>query len=101
MATTGEIADAVSRTVEDVLDAAGEAAEAARTWLASEEGRELRRKVATAVIVGLPIVSELPVVRRTPLGRLVRTAALGALVIKGAEWLRDWEPAEPTEHASL
>lgn len=95
MATTGQIADAVSRAVEDVLDAAGEAAEAARSYLASEEGRELRRKVATAVIVGLPLVSELPVVRRTPIGRLVRTAALGALVIKGAEWLRDWEPGEP------
>ena len=101
MPTTDQIADAVSRTVEDVLDAAGEAAEAARTWLASEEGRELRRKVATAVIVGLPIVSELPVVRRTPLGRLVRTAALGALVIKGAEWLRDWDPAGPTEYSPL
>jgi hypothetical protein len=92
---TGEIADAVSRAVEDVLDAAGEAAEAARSYMASEEGRQLRRKVATAVIVGMPLVSELPVFRRTPLGRLVRTAAIGALVIKGAEWLRDWEPHEP------
>jgi hypothetical protein len=92
---TGEIADAVSRAVEDVLDAAGEAAEAARSYMASEEGRELRRKVATAVIIGMPLVSELPVFRRTPLGRLVRTAAIGALVIKGAEWLRDWEPHEP------
>ena len=95
MPTTGEIADALSRAVEDVLDAAGEAAEAARNYLASEDGRELRRKVATAVIVGMPLVSEIPVFRRTPLGRLVRTAALGALVIKGAEWLRDWEPGEP------
>lgn len=90
--TTGQVADALSRAVEEALDAAGEAADAARTYLASDEGRELRRRVATAVIVGLPLVSELPVFRRTPLGRLVRTAALGALVIKGAEWLRDWEP---------
>ena len=95
MPSGNTIADALSRTVEEVLDAAGEAAEAARTYLVSEEGRELRRKVATAVIVGLPLVSELPVFRRTPLGRLLRTAAMGALVIKGAEWLRDWEPTEP------
>ena len=98
--TTGQFADAMSRAVEEALDAAGEAAEAARTYLASEDGRELRRKVATAVIVGLPLVSELPVLRRTPFGRLVRTAALGALVIKGAEWLRDWEPG-PVEPATL
>jgi hypothetical protein len=98
--TTGQFTDAVSRAVEEVLDAAGEAAEATRTYLASAEGRELRRKVATAVIVGLPLASELPVFRRTPLGRLVRTAALGALVIKGAEWLRDWEPG-PGEPAVL
>lgn len=90
-----DIADAISRAVEEALDAAGEAAEGARSYLATEEGRELRRKVATAVIVGLPIVSELPVFRRTPVGRLLRTAALGALLIKGAEWLRDWEPVEP------
>lgn len=92
MATTDNIADAVMRTAESAMDAAGELAESARNYLASPEGRELRRKVATAVIVGLPLVSELPVFRRTPLGRAMRTAALGALVIRGAEWLRDWEP---------
>jgi hypothetical protein len=92
MATTDQVADAVMRAAENAMDTAGELAESARTYLASEEGRELRRKLATAVIVGLPLISELPLFRRTPIGRVMRTAALGALVIKGAEWLRDWEP---------
>ena len=92
MANTKDVTDAVLRTAESAMDAAGELADSARTYLASPEGRELRRKVATVVIVGLPLVSELPVFRRTPLGRAMRTAALGALVIRGAEWLRDWEP---------
>ncbi|HJP66734.1 MAG TPA: hypothetical protein VKA30_10580 [Actinomycetota bacterium] len=98
MATASSIADAVSKAVEEAMDAAGELADAARSYLASEQGREIRSRVATAVIVGLPIVSELPGLRRSPLGRALRTAAVGALVIKGAEWLRDWEPSpEPVE----
>ena len=93
--TGSQVVDAVSKAVEEALDAAGELAESARAYLATEEGRELRRKVATSLIVGLPIASELPVLRHTPVGRILRTAALGALVVKGAEWLRDWEPSEP------
>jgi hypothetical protein len=48
--------------------------------------------MAAAVIVATPILTELPVIRRTPVGRALRYAAVGALMIKGAEWLRDWEP---------
>ncbi len=92
MGTTDQVAEAVLRAAEGAMDAAGELAEAARSYLASEDGRDLRRRIATAVIVGLPLASELPVFRRTPVGRAMRTAALGALVIRGAEWLRDWEP---------
>ena len=49
------------------------------------------------LIVGAPLVSELPVVRRTPVARVLRVAGVAALVIKGAEWLRDWEPARLAE----
>ncbi|MFN2589404.1 MAG: hypothetical protein ABR518_01370 [Actinomycetota bacterium] len=94
MAERAGVADTISRAVEDALDAAGELAESAKAYLATEEGRELRRKLAAAIIVGVPLVSELPLVRRSPVGRLLRTAALGAIVIKGAEWLRDWDPGE-------
>jgi uncharacterized membrane protein YccC len=95
VSTTGDLADALSKMVEEALDTAGEVADAARTYLGTEQGREMRHKVATAVIVGLPLLSELPGIRRSSMGRLVRTAAVGALVIKGAEWLRDWEPGRP------
>ena len=79
------LADQVFETAEDALDAA-------RGYLASEEGRRLRRKAATAVILAAPILSELPIFRRTPIGRLIRTAAVGTLIVRGAEWIRDWEP---------
>jgi hypothetical protein len=75
-----------------VFETASDLASASRSFLASEQGRQLRRRVATAVIIGAPIVSELPVFRKTIVGRLLRTAAVGTLLVKGAEWLRDWEP---------
>ena len=75
-----------------VFETAADLAAAGRHFLGSEQGRQLRRRMATAVIIGAPIISELPVFRRTIVGRLLRTAAVGTLIIKGAEWLRDWEP---------
>jgi hypothetical protein len=81
-----------SNAVDAVLERASDAAEAARAFLASERGRRLRGQVATVVIVAAPLISELPVVRRSPVARVLRTAAVGTLLIKGAEWLRDWEP---------
>jgi hypothetical protein len=76
-----------------LLETATDAAERARGYLASEEGRRFREKLAGAVIVGAPLISQLPLVRRTALARFLRTAAFAALLVKGAEWLRDWEPA--------
>lgn len=81
-----------SNTVDLVFEKAADATEAARAFLASERGRRLRGQIATLVIVGAPLISELPVVRRSPVARVLRTAAVGTLLIKGAEWLRDWEP---------
>lgn len=83
--------------VDSVVEAAAEAAEAVRAYLASEQGRRLRRGVAAVLIVGAPLVSELPVIRRTPIARVLRVAGAAALVVKGAEWLRDWEPAQLAE----
>jgi uncharacterized protein YbjT (DUF2867 family) len=82
----------MTTAVDALFERAADAADAARTFLASEQGKRLRRQIATVVIVGAPLISQLPVVRRSPVARLLRTAALGTLVIKGAEWLRDWEP---------
>lgn len=82
----------MASTLDALFEKAADAADAARAFLASEQGRRLRGQLATLVIVGAPLISELPVVRRSPMARLLRTAAIGTLLVKGAEWLRDWEP---------
>src|SRR5438067_12168833 len=82
----------VETVFDTAADMASDVAVAGRTFLASDQGRRFRRGVAAAVIIGAPLISELPVFRRTIVGRLLRTAAIGTLVVKGAEWLRDWEP---------
>jgi hypothetical protein len=79
-------------TIDGVFEAASDAAEAARSFMASERGRRMRRQVATVLIVAAPVISELPVIRRHPVARILRTAGMAALVVKGAEWLRDWQP---------
>jgi len=78
--------------VESVVETAAEAWDDTVAFLASPRGQDVRRKVAAVVIVATPLVTDLPVLRRTLVGRALRYAAIGALMIKGAEWLRDWEP---------
>jgi hypothetical protein len=78
--------------MDGVFEAASDATEAVRTFLASERGRRMRHQVATALIVAAPVISELPVIRRHPVARILRAAGVAALVVKGAEWLRDWQP---------
>ncbi|HEX8098636.1 MAG TPA: hypothetical protein VF660_00365 [Actinomycetota bacterium] len=92
------MAENKQNVVDSVLETASDVLEASRAYLASEEGRELRQRVAKAIIIAAPLVSELPVWRRTPLARLVRAASLTTLLVKGAEWLRDWEPAGEPEY---
>jgi hypothetical protein len=77
---------------DSIVGSATDAVAAARAYLGSEEGKRLRGNVAKVVIVGAPLILQLPVVRRTPVARILRTAAFTALLVKGAEWVRDWEP---------
>ncbi len=81
--------------VEDVEARISRGIDEVRAYLASPEGRELRRRVAQAMIVAAPLAFRLPIFRRTPVGRLLGTLGGAAIVIKLAELLRDWEP-EPT-----
>lgn len=90
---------ALQRAQDIILDAAGamadgaaDAVRTARAYLATEQGRRMRHRVAQALILGAPVISELPVLRRTPVGRMLRLVGIGGLLVKGAEWLRDWEP---------
>jgi hypothetical protein len=84
-----------SSTVDDLFEAASDAASAARDFLASEQGRRIRHGLATAIILSAPLISEVPVIRRSTAARVLRTAAVGALIVKAAEWMRDWEPVAP------
>lgn len=79
-------------TIEEVRRQVAEAAEAVVGYLDSPEGRRLRSRVASGLIVAAPLVSRLPVVRRTPLGRVVGFLGGAALIVKAAEMIRDWEP---------
>ncbi len=84
--------------IDNVLETATDVVESSRAYLASEEGRELRQRLAAAIILAAPLLSELPVWRRTPVARLVRAASVTTLLVKGAEWIRDWEPSVAPEY---
>lgn len=91
----------VSALLDSVFESAADLAAAGRSYLASEEGQRLRENLSKIVIVGAPLVSQLPMIRRTPVARFLRTAAFAALLVKGAEWLRDWEPQTSVTEPSI
>lgn len=78
------------RRVGDRLEVAVQEVEA---FLDSPAGRRLRRVLAGAAIVGAPLLFRVPGLRRYPLLRALELAGGAALVVKFAEALRDWEPA--------
>ncbi len=79
-----EIADRVEASVDEVLE-----------FLDSPTGRRLRRTLATGLIVSAPLVSRVPGLRSTPIGRLLQVTGGTALVVKLAETIRDWERTLP------
>ncbi len=91
------MAESKDSLIVSVFEVATDVLESSRDYLASEEGRELRQRVAAAIILAAPLLSELPVWRRTRVARLVRAASVTTLLVKGAEWIRDWEPSRAEE----
>jgi hypothetical protein len=79
------------------MDMRGLAERANASWdevvefLDSPPGRRLRRMIATGVIVSAPLLIRLPGLRRSAVGRLIELAGGATLVVKLAEWVRDWE----------
>ena len=61
-------------------------------FLASPEGREFRERLAKGLMISAPLLLRLPVIRATPIGRLLGAFGGAALVTKLARALRDWEP---------
>ena len=80
-----EVAERARVSVDDVL-----------AFLDSPAGRDLRRKIATGLIVSVPIVMRLPGLRKTFLGRAIEGVGGVALVIRLAELIRDWESPQTT-----
>jgi 4-amino-4-deoxy-L-arabinose transferase-like glycosyltransferase len=65
-----------------------------RAYMASPQGKELRRRVAQGLILGAPFLFRMRFIRRNPVGRVIGLVGGAALVVKLAEALRDWEPIE-------
>ena len=65
-----------------------------RAYMASPEGRQVRRRVAQVLIIGAPLLFRTKFIRRNPVGRVIGLVGGAALVVKLAEALRDWEPLE-------
>lgn len=72
--------------------AAVAAAETAAEALASPAGRRARRRVAAVLVIATPVIFRIPLIRRNPWIRTVELLGGTVLVVKAAEWLRDWEP---------
>ena len=75
-----EIADRVDVTVDELL-----------AFLDSPAGRRLRRYLATALIISVPLVMRIPGLRRSPIGRLIEVGGGAVVIVKLAELIRDWE----------
>ena len=75
-----EIADRVDSMVEEML-----------AFLDSPGGRRLRQRLATGLILSVPLVMRLPWLRRSPLGRMIEVGGGAVIVVKIAELMRDWE----------
>jgi hypothetical protein len=78
-----ELAERADLAVEELLD-----------FLDSPAGRRLRRVVAGAVIISVPLIMRVPGLKRSPLGRLVAVTGGSAILIGIAEAIRDWERSE-------
>jgi len=78
-----EIADRMDASVEELI-----------AFLDSPSGRRLRKRLATGLILSVPLVMRLPWLRRSPIGKLIELGGGAALVVKIAELIGDWERAQ-------
>ena len=61
-------------------------------WLATEQGRQFRRRFAGGLLLASPLLMKTRFFRAHPVGRLIEFAGGAALLVKLAEAIRDWEP---------
>jgi hypothetical protein len=63
-----------------------------RAYLASPEGKRLRRRTAQVLILTAPFLARSKFLGRSPVGKAIGLLGGAALIVKLAEALRDWEP---------
>jgi len=83
----------VSSIGEDIVDGANQTIRDARLFLASPQGQHLRANVARGLVAVAPAIAGMPLLRRSPIVRLLGAAGAATMLVKVAEAIRDWEPS--------
>lgn len=86
------VADDISSLVDELQRRARRGVDDVRAYLASPEGRQLRRRTAQVLILAAPFLARSKLITRHPVGRAIGLLGGAALIVKLAETLRDWEP---------
>ena len=89
-----EILDEARSAAEGAREVAERALRDARMYLASPQGRQMRANVARGLAAIAPAIAGVPVLRRSWVVRLLGAAGAATVLVKVAEAIRDWEPAE-------
>ena len=84
--------DRAGAVLDEVQERIGRSAAAARAYLGSPDGQQLRRRVAQALIFTAPLLARSRLFRATWAGRVLGVVGGAALMVKLAEALREWEP---------
>jgi hypothetical protein len=82
------------RRLEELVERAELTWEEFLQYLDSPAGRRLRRILAGALIISVPLLTRIPGFRRSPIGRAIELVGGAALLVKLAEAIRDWERSE-------
>jgi hypothetical protein len=84
----------MTRRIKHLAGQADVAVDELLEFLDSPAGRRLRKVLAGAVIVSVPLIMRVPGLKRSPIGRLVALTGGSAILIGIAEAIRDWERSE-------
>jgi hypothetical protein len=69
-----------------------EGVDRAEAWLATPAGERFRKRAARVILVATPLLFRHRFFRSTWTGRIIELVGGGALLVKLAEAIRDWEP---------
>ena len=95
--STQAVSDGPSALLDDLTARLNAVVGDLRSYLATPEGRELRKRIAQFAIIAAPLLFRMKFFRATPVGRVLGLVGGAAIVVKLAEALRDWEPVVDLE----